>query len=1023
MSFHESFENSSKQQQRRQKRLAAMRRMQEAADNSNTKNPVVKEDELSIITFDDLPRSLLVNSSSTDNNGNQQAYTTASSSASVTSASKFLRETQQQHEREHPTSGTSANPPSLTQALKYEHEQTLAHHSSASNSNSSSTSAHCMHNTSTKYETNGAKQFLWDDSSMISGYTQRSSRVNLHDIKHSFHNDEDATIGRVDTRGVPQSVQSIGAGLLNAIPKWGREKAATATNTAAAAASDEQSIASTGTRLSSRHRDEEGARLLVMASDRLQQQQQRRRITLEASNTSSPQEADDYSFQPNNTIKGLSSINADEEEASNMQESMMEDIHDDQDSFMQGHSRVFLDAQGELSHDAAGAAADSSIHSRRMVNSYKRALRRPCGLVCALAALVGIAVGVASVYSNTNNKVSGIVGSGNHGDAKDEHDAAPAVDAADAVEYEDPYFTSHWGESLDSSDVTATATAASSNAINDTPQDEQTYETAVIQGEQAIPPAQGASHAFDKARFSHLRYTLVQAKASPASVFLDTQSPQFAALVWLTRDDARQLDPNSAHVVQRYGLAVLWFGTTKSSVYEAKSVEIGLPTDKNRGDATDAVASHTDKWYRHDHWLSSQGICGWEGISCHPHGADGSAGVHDGSNDGDVSHVELRKNNLHGVMPQELYTTLPYIRLLDLSDNALVGTLSGYDGYTNWWALETLNLASNNIGGSLTSMMKLTSMRNATQSAWSSLQHLHLANNLLVESIPHDIGSVMRNLRHLDLSGNELIGTIPYEIGELKELSTLDLSSNLLVGPMPHEVSGLQTLVKLDVGHNQLGGPMIMELGHVKYLTVLRLNDNHFSGEVPVEIGLLLHLDELHLNNNDFRGTLPPEISNLESLDSLNLANNHFEGEFPPEYTSMGGLQILDISSNEMIGEIPIFIDGMTNLRSLNMAHNDFSNSIPSELGSLYKLEYLFLEGNEFEDNVPTELGQLSNLKKLALHNNFLNGEVDEHICKLVEDLFLTQLSADCGGEIPEIVCECCICNDHEPIVHLNDEP
>jgi len=81
------------------------------------------------------------------------------------------------------------------------------------------------------------------------------------------------------------------------------------------------------------------------------------------------------------------------------------------------------------------------------------------------------------------------------------------------------------------------------------------------------------------------------------------------------------------------------------------------------------------------------------------------------------------------------------------------------------------------------------------------------------------------------------------------------------------------------------------------------------------------------------------------------------------------------------------------------------------------------LEGNEFEDNVPTELGQLSNLKKLALHNNFLNGEVDEHICKLVEDLFLTQLSADCGAEMPEIVCECCICNDHEPIVHLNDEP
>ena len=87
---------------------------------------------------------------------------------------------------------------------------------------------------------------------------------------------------------------------------------------------------------------------------------------------------------------------------------------------------------------------------------------------------------------------------------------------------------------------------------------------------------------------------------------------------------------------------------------------------------------------------------------------------------------------------------------------------------------------------------------------------------------------------------------------------------------------------------------------------------------------------------------------------------------------------------------------------------------------SLYKLENIFLDDNEFEGTVPTELGELTNLKKLTLHNNLVTGSIDVRICKLNDELFLTQLSADCSGEMPEIECDCCICHVHEPIVHLN---
>jgi len=80
-------------------------------------------------------------------------------------------------------------------------------------------------------------------------------------------------------------------------------------------------------------------------------------------------------------------------------------------------------------------------------------------------------------------------------------------------------------------------------------------------------------------------------------------------------------------------------------------------------------------------------------------------------------------------------------------------------------------------------------------------------------------------------------------------------------------------------------------------------------------------------------------------------------------------------------------------------------------------LEYLYLDNNEFDSTVPKELGGLTNLKKMSLHSNLLVGNIDDHVCKLADDLFLTQLSADCGGETPELSCDCCICHDRDPNV------
>ena len=80
----------------------------------------------------------------------------------------------------------------------------------------------------------------------------------------------------------------------------------------------------------------------------------------------------------------------------------------------------------------------------------------------------------------------------------------------------------------------------------------------------------------------------------------------------------------------------------------------------------------------------------------------------------------------------------------------------------------------------------------------------------------------------------------------------------------------------------------------------------------------------------------------------------------------------------------------------------------------LYKLEHLYLEDNAFEGSVPPELGELTNIRKMVLHSNDLTGEVDARICKLADELFLTQLSVDCGGDEPNVFCDCCMCHEQD---------
>ncbi|KAL3803132.1 hypothetical protein HJC23_003407 [Cyclotella cryptica] len=485
-------------------------------------------------------------------------------------------------------------------------------------------------------------------------------------------------------------------------------------------------------------------------------------------------------------------------------------------------------------------------------------------------------------------------------------------------------------------------------------------------------------------RFHAIKARLLEIRVTHPASFEDIHSAQYAALKWIADDDPRQLDPSNAFLTQRYGLVVLWFSTTETEYEWHVPAEYSEASSNHTGHRRLDNNNGTSVWTKHRNWLTDKGICEWEGVTCHTSDDEDDVAI---NTDGDVSRIEMRNNNMHGLMCKEIFTTLPHLTYADMSNNGFTGILSSQIGL--WSELTYLNFTANRLGGSIPREI----------GEISQLKVLHFADNLLGESIPHTVGD-LNQLRDLDLSGNELKGTIPYEMGQLEGLISLNLersqpretinnssASNLLMGQIPHEFSKL-SVVTLDVGYNNLGGPIPTEIGLMSRLETLRLNDNHFSGAVPSEIGQLVHLNEMHMNNNDFVGVLPSQLSNLLGL-----------GKIPIEWTKLTGLQRLDVSNNKLQGELPIMIYDMKNLRELNLAKNSFAGEIPTELGSLYKLEAIHLETNEFKGSIPSQLGDLSKLKKLMLHNNLLTGKVSPELCKLVNDMFLSLISADCAGE------------------------
>ncbi|XP_018719305.2 LOW QUALITY PROTEIN: receptor-like protein EIX2 [Eucalyptus grandis] len=316
-----------------------------------------------------------------------------------------------------------------------------------------------------------------------------------------------------------------------------------------------------------------------------------------------------------------------------------------------------------------------------------------------------------------------------------------------------------------------------------------------------------------------------------------------------------------------------------------------------------------------------------------------------------VTTLYLRDNRFSGPIPPNIGELMPYLTDLDISQNALNGTIPSSIG--NMANLTTLVISNNYLSGEIPRF-------------WSNLSLLYI----------------------LDTSSNGLSGPIPSEVGFLSFLKLLILSNNNLSGKLPSSLRNCSSLDSLDLGENKFSENIPAWIAEsIPSLLILRLRSNSFTGKIPPQICRLSNLHILDLSHNSLSGSIPLCIGNLTGLkvELTDADTERYEGRLTVvakgrfvEYDEkiLYLVNSLDLSDNRLSGEIPEAITNLVRLWTLNLSMNHLTGRIPIDIGKLEGLETLDLSSNNISGPLPPSITALTKLNHLKLSYNNLWGRI-----------------------------------------------
>ncbi|KAK3423617.1 hypothetical protein EUGRSUZ_F00281 [Eucalyptus grandis] len=323
----------------------------------------------------------------------------------------------------------------------------------------------------------------------------------------------------------------------------------------------------------------------------------------------------------------------------------------------------------------------------------------------------------------------------------------------------------------------------------------------------------------------------------------------------------------------------------------------------------------------------------------------------------------ISNNNLGGQWPEEYFLHWLNLVTLDLSNNRFEGPLPIPPPITQFYFS-----ANNKIGGKVSPLIC-----NATE-----LRVLDLSNNSLMGTLPECLMSFSKNLSVLNLRTNMIHGVIPRKFAKDNKLRTIDLSRNRFEGTLPRMKDTfpdwLGTLPKLQVlvlrsnmFHGFVSSPR--EACSFSELRIFDLSNNNLSGLLPVSYIMKLTA----MMYQDKRQGKPQYMGDGNYQDSVMVTMKGLELRLVKILTVFTSI---DLSSNHFGGELPVYIGNLKSLKGLNFSHNNFTGYIPLSIGNLTELEWLDLSSNKFIGSIPQELADLTSLAFLNLSENQLIGPI-----------------------------------------------
>ncbi|KAK5838243.1 receptor-like protein 9a [Gossypium arboreum] len=251
----------------------------------------------------------------------------------------------------------------------------------------------------------------------------------------------------------------------------------------------------------------------------------------------------------------------------------------------------------------------------------------------------------------------------------------------------------------------------------------------------------------------------------------------------------------------------------------------------------------------------------------------------------DLKELELPGNNIKGF-------TSPH----DLSYNQFSGSFPSLLVH-NLTSIESLHL-SNNLSIGKVSFSIFANLSRLGQLDISYIAHLEL------ETEPQT-WSPSFNMYVLKLAGCNL-RKFPSFLSTQNNLKSLGLSDNFSAGTIPSWVMH-NTTSQLWFSGNNLSDPFPEIFRNISsQLTSLDVSFNSFHGPLPEDINLIFpELVYIYANNNGFNGLIPPSFVRLNRLLSLDLSSNELDGEIPFFVTSnMSSLEILHLHQNKLRGYV-----------------------------------------------------------------------------------------------------------------------